>query len=318
MILRIWSTDPKQTVQEIKCASSEITIGRSRQNTLCLDGDGISRFHARLNPMEDGLKLEDCGSTNGTWVGENRVDTMVLTAGARFRIGEFQLELLARGTEQDSPQPSTPAGMRKRAALGSERCRLNWRRRDESEFCHFDLVDPVVDLGRDDRNDIVLKDPAISRFHSRIEKTPQGYLLIDRGSMNGTFIGLQRIDRAMLQLGDQFRIGEWYFDLGVSGLWLDLVESLSDSESDGAERMESEAGHALNEGALHRSQDPPPPPKPCMKCGEYMVAEATACPKCGYAAADAGQTMPCCPSCGSRVSESDPFCGYCGRPFGKR
>jgi hypothetical protein len=73
---------------------SAVLIGRSPGCTLVLDDDYSSSRHARLYPEGDLWFVEDLGSTNGTYLGEHRVDgpTPVPT-GTPVRIGQNVLEL---------------------------------------------------------------------------------------------------------------------------------------------------------------------------------------------------------------------------------
>jgi pSer/pThr/pTyr-binding forkhead associated (FHA) protein len=45
----------------------------------------------------------------------------------------------------------------------------------------FDLTKEITTLGRDVGNDIVLGDPEVSRQHSRLTRTPGGYVMEDLG-----------------------------------------------------------------------------------------------------------------------------------------
>ena len=70
--------------------AAPVTIGRSSQNDLGLDGDEFaSARHARFEPRRDGVWVEDVGSTNGTYVNGVRLDApRRLRAGDVIRIGE--------------------------------------------------------------------------------------------------------------------------------------------------------------------------------------------------------------------------------------
>ena len=77
----------------------------------------------------------------------------------------------------------------------------------------FPLLKEEVIIGRADDNDVVLTDRNISRRHLRIRKTPEGYELTDLDSLNGTFVGEERISRQTLESGERFRIGTTLIEL---------------------------------------------------------------------------------------------------------
>ena len=73
-----------------------VTVGRSEDNHVVLDDAYASTTHARIVPgaaVPGGAHyvIEDLGSTNGTFVNEERVSEAVLRPGARVRIGETVL-----------------------------------------------------------------------------------------------------------------------------------------------------------------------------------------------------------------------------------
>jgi pSer/pThr/pTyr-binding forkhead associated (FHA) protein len=73
--------------------STALTVGRSGDNDLPLDGDEYaSAHHARFEPRRDGVYVEDVGSTNGTFVNGIRLTTnRRLVPGDVVRIGETQM-----------------------------------------------------------------------------------------------------------------------------------------------------------------------------------------------------------------------------------
>jgi hypothetical protein len=75
-------------------------------------------------------------------------------------------------------------------------------------------------IGRAADNQIVVNDPQASSHHAQVYPDGQGYLLVDVGSTNGTFINEQRLipnSPRMLNAGDMFRIGNTNFSYEVIG-----------------------------------------------------------------------------------------------------
>jgi hypothetical protein len=71
----------------------------------------------------------------------------------------------------------------------------------------FPLTRDTYTLGRHRNNDIVINDAKVSAFHARIDRTPEGFTLVDLKSRNGSFINAKRIETGILQTGDEVRLG---------------------------------------------------------------------------------------------------------------
>ncbi len=72
------------------------TIGRGRRCEVTLDAPGVSRRHLRVDRNAHGhLVIEDLASTNGTFVGNERIKTHVLSAGEQVIIGSDTVLMLA-------------------------------------------------------------------------------------------------------------------------------------------------------------------------------------------------------------------------------
>ena len=78
----------------IALSSKPILIGRANDSTLVLDDDYASTRHARISETNGVWYLEDLGSTNGTYVGQSKVENpIVIESGVPIRIGRTVLEL---------------------------------------------------------------------------------------------------------------------------------------------------------------------------------------------------------------------------------
>jgi pSer/pThr/pTyr-binding forkhead associated (FHA) protein len=70
------------------------TIGRSVECELRLDDTYVSQQHARIFDRSGNWYVEDLGSTNGTFVNEQRlVAPAMLTPGDKIRVGQTIVEL---------------------------------------------------------------------------------------------------------------------------------------------------------------------------------------------------------------------------------
>lgn len=80
------------SVQRLDLADQVISFGRGADNTVLIDDDYTSTHHARITPRERGWVIEDCGSTNGTWVERKRITSPTpLASGIKVRIGRSEI-----------------------------------------------------------------------------------------------------------------------------------------------------------------------------------------------------------------------------------
>ena len=68
------------------------TVGRAVRADFIVEAALVSRFHCRLSAGADGLlRVEDLGSTNGTFVNDRRIQHATLVPGDRLRVGRVEL-----------------------------------------------------------------------------------------------------------------------------------------------------------------------------------------------------------------------------------
>jgi transcriptional regulator with GAF, ATPase, and Fis domain len=75
-------------------------IGTHESNDLVLDDETVSKHHAEVTITPSGYRLVDLSSSNGTYVGELRVEAAVLQQAATLRLGRTQVKLVP--TEEEA------------------------------------------------------------------------------------------------------------------------------------------------------------------------------------------------------------------------
>jgi hypothetical protein len=73
----------------------------------------------------------------------------------------------------------------------------------------FPLEGDAVEIGRSPEADVFLDDVTVSRTHAILSREDTGYVIEDKGSLNGTYVNRRRVEQATLQDGDEVQIGKY-------------------------------------------------------------------------------------------------------------
>ena len=211
-------TEPK--AREFLLLKATATIGSDESNDFVIRDDSVSRRHAAISFAAGQLKIEDLGSTNGTFVNGKRISGIVaFDKGDKIRIGGADFVFLRNA----AATAATPAPqLADRASVGPADSR-NRRRRvptkrigERSRLASLGsstplvcwLVKPKVTIGAATDNDLVLTDKTASQKHAIVKRRFRKYSLTDLDSTNGTFINERRVrSRQLLAKGDEIRFG---------------------------------------------------------------------------------------------------------------
>ena len=93
------------------------SVGRAPECDLRLDEAGMSRMHARLLPTDDGLLLEDIGSTNGSFINGKRVLRGDVRVGDEIGFDTLRFRLVAPGQADAHDEPVVDPTMPSRTKL---------------------------------------------------------------------------------------------------------------------------------------------------------------------------------------------------------
>ncbi len=91
------SLEPMQVGRRHELTEKALTIGRSPESAIVVESEMVSRSHARVERWARGFILVDCGSVNGTYVGDEPVTEYPLSSGDLIKVGPCILKYLAAG-----------------------------------------------------------------------------------------------------------------------------------------------------------------------------------------------------------------------------
>jgi ABC-type multidrug transport system ATPase subunit/pSer/pThr/pTyr-binding forkhead associated (FHA) protein len=174
--------------------ADEVTIGRGQDCEVILAFERVSRHHTRIAREGDGFVVVDLGSRHGTLLNGDAVggDPRVLRSGDEIRVGEEVMRFLA-GQE-------TRMASRELPVLETQAVRFAGGR---------------LTIGRDERNDLPLEHPNVSRFHAELVTQDGKVVVRDLGSRNGTWVDGELVEgAALIAAGSQISIGPYrlHFD----------------------------------------------------------------------------------------------------------
>ena len=82
-------------------------------------------------------------------------------------------------------------------------------RRGPNAGSRFRLDQPVTSAGRHPNSDIFLDDVSVSRRHAQFRSENGAYLVVDTGSLNGTYVNRKPAESVALANGDEIQMGKF-------------------------------------------------------------------------------------------------------------
>ncbi|MHC5063411.1 MAG: sigma 54-interacting transcriptional regulator [Planctomycetota bacterium] len=80
--------------------------------------------------------------------------------------------------------------------------------REDGESVPHPFFQSTVTIGRSQDCDLTLHDRKVSRKHCRLERSDEGFVLIDEGAQNPAKVGGDPVERCDLSIGDNFTVGD--------------------------------------------------------------------------------------------------------------
>lgn len=204
-----------KTGEAIEIPESGVVLGRERGCDVIVEGKGVSRRHAVIQPAEGSYVLID-QSSNGTYVNGTRLTAAhSLLPGDVITIGTSELRWETKARPRPAPgpgdatelmpsvRPSHQAPVAETTlSRPAERVReqrfespvtlatlsngLLWRR-------EFRIERPVASIGRGEHNDVRIVDESVSASHATLVRKGDTWFVLDLASSNGTFVDGYRV-----------------------------------------------------------------------------------------------------------------------------
>lgn len=178
-----------------------IIVGRLPTSDIILDRPGqryVSKRHCEILVRNKRVLIRDLGSTNGTLLGNNSLQTDVFsewTSDSEVFLGPYTLFLTTSKDLQDVPSPPAMAqpepATQMTVTLVRSTIKLSCPNAVPSRLPLSPLF--AVVIGRADDCDMVIEHPHVSKHHCRVQLGDGGVEIIDLRSTNGTYLGDQRL-----------------------------------------------------------------------------------------------------------------------------
>ena len=185
-----------------------VLIGRAPGNDLVLHDASVSARHARVVVADDGIWLEDLGSRNGTFVGSppRRIERERISLDSPITVGSTTLPMTSLRDLLERTQPLQAAGEAIELAPAA-----------------------MVTFGRGAAASVAIDHPVVSALHATVTHERGRVVVRDLGSMTGTFVDGQRIDRAVeIAPGTVVQVGDRRFRLAADSLSLTPIHMPAD------------------------------------------------------------------------------------------
>ena len=202
-----------------------VRIGRLDGSDLKLQDDNVSRQHATIQVRDGQLFVRDSNSTNGTYLNDKKLKSgewHALTPGGRLKMGDVELRVgVEQPVRESAPQPAELIRQTTRtAAQGAQPALpvgvgLVLQDLDSGEYRTLS-GEGGLSVGRDTKNDLVVRDEMVSRNHATLYFKNGAVSILDNGSTNGTEVNGERLAPkawSSIAAGDRLKLGKSKFRL---------------------------------------------------------------------------------------------------------
>jgi pSer/pThr/pTyr-binding forkhead associated (FHA) protein len=209
---------PNGEHSQVLLSPGQNRIGSAHDAQVVLLQPGIAPLHAEITLQGEAATLNVPGGSAVTVNGRPATGTLAIRPGDQIGFGPIQSRVVAVekvvATVQRAVAVDDTSSTRVRAAVP----RYVLRGVSGAAFGKTYPVPGQVTIGRQADCDISVASEEISRRHAQVRPTPDGLLVEDLGSANGTFINGKRVQTGLMRPGEELRLDTIRFMLVAPGM----------------------------------------------------------------------------------------------------
>ncbi len=305
---------------QVVAAPGQVILGREpARASWVLAHASVSGLHATLTV--DRVMVQDHGSTSGTWVFGQRIPPhhatpydpnglisfgpVLVPASLLARLAQ-SAQLREADTRAAVQVPRAAAPVHSSHDVAATRGTIVSAGPVIGECSLDQFADAAITIGRGDDNQVVVPHAQVSSHHAEIRKRGRSLFLVDRSSVNGTFVHGRRLasgEIAPVEVGDTVHVGPVPLRLRVTG---DQVSVVVDDARDRSTLVAKEEAHAQLGGPPAAPAAPRAPGTASPDVSEKLQSAAAA-PLAGLAANR-------CRCCDNELRSDWKLCPHCGTP----
>jgi len=203
----------------VELREGTIIVGSSDECTVVLKGEGVAARHCAVRHTVAATTVRALDAAAPTVLNGRQVaDEAAIKDGDLLVLGRVGCSVVA----ERKPAAAAPA---KAESATDDRTRVRatlprFLLRGVSGATlgkNYAVTDNAI-IGRQPDCDLPIPAEEVSRHHARLKVTPEGVLVEDMGSANGTYINDKRIQSGLLKPGDELRLDTVRFLLITPGM----------------------------------------------------------------------------------------------------
>ena len=196
----------------------EFTIGRDDAADIVVPLSFISRLHAKLLIKKSKLFIEDLGSSNGTFVNDEKIKSRQLQNGDELRLDQFSFDIIGPDTQENAVLPTAIKGRSntknktssissgKKSALASQKVFLH----DISSTSVgkiYEIIRRKNHLSKMLGHHLSTSEISVSARHIHLNEQDVGWEIVNNGASDGLLVNDKMQARAVLHNGDEIIVG---------------------------------------------------------------------------------------------------------------